>query len=593
MIPSSSTRPVSNTEAEISEIDILVVDDNPRNLLAIDAALGDFTGRIVKAKSGEDALRALLRQDFAVILLDVQMPGLDGFETARLIRTRERCRHTPIIFVTAFDQRREDVLRGYELGAIDFLFKPIMPEILRAKVAGFVELRRHVAEIARQEKLLREHERREQEERLAEERRAWEADLLRQNAEENARRAEQLALIVAEREKAQAELTSAYKELEKADRRKSDFLATLAHELRTPLSPVAIGIDLLRELIPNDPEVTRVLDAMRRQSTHLVRLVDDLLEVSRISRGKIQLQRAQLLLSEAVDQAAQMCRPLLEERAHELVVVHCSEPLLVDGDRVRLTQIITNLLTNGARYPPPHGHIRLECSREGECAVVRVIDDGRGMTPELIEQAFDIFVQGGEESTGLGIGLALVKQLVQLHDGTIHAYSDGPERGSTFSVRLPLVTDAVSRAEPAETGTRLRSAQQSDDALNVLVIEDNDDIRELTCSMLQRAGHAVVGASSGAQGLELAMTQPFDVALVDIGLPDMGGVEVGRRLRGLLGDRTRLVAVTGYGHAEVRSDAAHAGFDAYLIKPVGQRELEAQLLQAPAQEPAALASVES
>ncbi|HEX6239728.1 MAG TPA: response regulator, partial [Polyangiales bacterium] len=305
-------------EAEASVTDILVVDDNPRNLLAIDAALGDFAGRVVKAKSGEDALRQLLKQDFAVILLDVQMPGLDGFETAQLIRSRDRCKHTPIIFVTAFDQKREEVLRGYALGAVDFLFKPITPEILKAKVAAFVELREHVAEIARQGKLLREHERREQEDRLQEERRRWEADTLRKVAEQNAQRAEQLALIVAERERAQAELTRAVHELELANQRKNEFLATLAHELRTPLSPIALGMDLLSELVPQQADVERVLSAMKRQSRHLVRLVDDLLEVSRISRGKIQLQRAPLSLAEAVEQAEQMCRPLFEERAHTL-----------------------------------------------------------------------------------------------------------------------------------------------------------------------------------------------------------------------------------------------------------------------------------
>lgn len=575
-------RAAIGTDTEVSGLDILVVDDNPRNLLAIDAALGHFQGRIVKAKSGEDALRALLRQDFAVILLDVQMPGLDGFETARLIRTRERCRHTPIIFVTAFDQKRDDVLRGYELGAIDFLFKPIMPEILRAKVAGFVELRKHVAEIARQEKLLREHERREQEDRLAEEKRRWEADLLRKHAEENARRAEQLALMVYEREKAQAELTSAYRELERTDRRKSEFLATLAHELRTPLSPIAVGIDLLRQLVPNDAEVEKVLDAMKRQSAHLVRLVDDLLELSRISRGKIQLQRVQLSLGEAIEQAVQMCRPLYEERCHELEVAECPEPLYVDGDKVRLIQVINNLLTNAARYTPPRGRIRLECAREGESAKLRVIDNGRGMGPELIERVFDIFVQGGADNSGLGIGLSLVKQLVELHGGSVEASSPGENQGSAFTVTLPLLSGATQPAL-AETGTRLRSAAPPPGSLRVLVIEDNEDIRELTCSMLRRAGHKVEPADDGEQGLALAAEQPFDVALVDLGLPGIGGVEAGRRLREILGDATRLVAVTGYGHAEAKSDAASAGFDAYLIKPVGQRELEAQLAEARAQ----------
>jgi two-component system, sensor histidine kinase len=568
-------------EAELSATDILVVDDNPRNLLAIDAALGDFAGSVVKAKSGEDALRALLRQDYAVILLDVQMPGLDGFETARLIRSRDRCKHTPIIFVTAFDQKREEVLRGYQLGAVDFLFKPITPEILKAKVAAFVELRKHVAEIARQGKLLREQERRMQEDRLNEERSRWEADSLRRMAEENAKRAEQLGLIVAERERAQAELTRVVQELSLADRRKNEFLATLAHELRTPLSPIALGIDLLQDLVPENGEVTRVLAAMRRQSSHLVRLVDDLLEVSRISRGKIQLQQAALSLNEAITQAAGMCQSLIEEREHTLEIDMPAEPLYIDGDRVRMTQVIVNLLTNAARYTAPGGRIRIACAREGASAVVRVTDTGRGMTPELMNRVFDIFEQGeagSEDKSGLGIGLALVKQLVDLHGGEVEAHSDGLERGSTFTVTLPLLADELVR-DQIETGVRMRSAK-SNGKLAVLLVEDNEDIRELTGAMLERAGHHVITAEDGPSAIEEAQQHRFDIALVDIGLPGMGGVEVGDRLRQLCGSSVRIVAVTGYGHAQVRDDAKKAGFDAYLIKPIGQKELEAELAAA-------------
>jgi signal transduction histidine kinase len=569
-------------DAELSATDILVVDDNPRNLLAIDAALGDFKGSVVKAKSGEDALRALLRQDYAVILLDVQMPGLDGFETARLIRSRDRCRHTPIIFVTAFDQKREEVLRGYQLGAVDFLFKPITPEILKAKVAAFVELRKHVAEIARQGKLLRDQERRMQEDRLNEERSRWEADSLRRTAEENAKRAEQLALIVAERERAQAELTRVVQELSLADRRKNEFLATLAHELRTPLSPIALGIDLLRDLVPENDEVKRVLVAMRRQSSHLVRLVDDLLEVSRISRGKIQLQKAPLVLGEAIAQAASMCQSLMGEREHKLELEVPAEPVYIDGDRVRITQVVANLLTNAARYTPPGGRIRLVCERQGSDAMVRVEDNGRGMTPELMNRVFDIFEQGeagSDDKSGLGIGLALVKQLVDLHGGKVEASSAGLECGSTFTVTLPLLADDLARdPQVLETGVRLRSAK-GNGQLEVLLVEDNDDIRELTCAMLERAGHQVVAAEDGPRAIEEAKQRSFDIALVDIGLPGMGGVEVGDHLRRLCSDM-RIVAVTGYGHAEVRDSAKNAGFDAYLIKPIGLKELEAELAHA-------------
>jgi CheY-like chemotaxis protein len=223
--------------------------------------------------------------------------------------------------------------------------------------------------------------------------------------------------------------------------------------------------------------------------------------------------------------------------------------------------------------------VRLEWAREGDSVRLSVIDNGRGMSPELIERVFDIFVQGGGDNSGLGIGLSLVKQLVELHGGSVEASSAGENQGSTFTVRLPLQPEPA-RESPAETGTRLRSANPEPGALQVLVIEDNEDIRELTCSMLARAGHEVESADDGEQGLSMAAQQPFDVALVDIGLPGMGGVEVGRKLREILGGATRIVAVTGYGHAEAKNGAASAGFDAYLIKPVGQKELEAQLAEA-------------
>ncbi|HEX6245227.1 MAG TPA: ATP-binding protein, partial [Polyangiales bacterium] len=394
-----------------------------------------------------------------------------------------------------------------------------------------------------------------------------------------------------ERERAQAELTRAVHELELANQRKNEFLATLAHELRTPLSPIALGMDLLSELVPQQAEVERVLSAMKRQSRHLVRLVDDLLEVSRISRGKIQLQRGPLSLADAVEQAEQMCRPLFEEREHTLDVEVAAEPLYLDADRVRLTQVIANLLTNAARYTPPHGKIKLVTRQEGETALVEVIDNGRGMTPELIGRVFDIFEQGegGEESSGLGIGLALVKHLVALHGGKVEAHSDGPDLGSTFRVSLPLVAaELVREQQLIETGVRMRSAANPARRLEVLLVEDNEDIRELTSCMLERAGHQVETAQDGPSALELARARSFDVALVDIGLPGMGGVEVGAELRKLCGPSTRLVAVTGYGHAEVRADAAQAGFDAYLIKPVAQQELDIQLALAGSPPPTAV-----
>jgi CheY-like chemotaxis protein/anti-sigma regulatory factor (Ser/Thr protein kinase) len=247
---------------------------------------------------------------------------------------------------------------------------------------------------------------------------------------------------------------------------------------------------------------------------------------------------------------------------------------------VRITQVIANLLTNAARYTPAGGAIRLECARQSRRAVVRVVDNGYGMTPELIDRVFDIFVQGraGEENSGLGIGLSLVKQLVDLHGGSVTAESAGPGQGSAFTVMLPLLNEERAQdAELRESAVLLHEPiRQAPRGLRVLLIEDNQDIRDLTYTMLERGGHHVEPAENGERALQLAAQQRFDIVLVDIGLPDIGGVDLGRMLRPLVGG-ARMVAVTGYGHAEVRNEASAAGFDAYLIKPAEQAELDMQL----------------
>lgn len=247
--------------------DILVVDDDPKNLLAIEVALGEIDARLIKAQSGEQALRLLLERDFALILLDVQMPNMDGFDAARIIRSRAKTRHVPIIFVTAFSHNDTDIKRGYALGAVDYLFKPIVPEVLRAKVQVFIELRARTAEVTRQAQQLREMERMEAERRLLEERQRWEADALRLQMEEQQRINAQL---------------------EEADRRKDEFIAVLAHELRNPLAPIVTSLELIRDRA-QDPVINRAREIMERQTQHLVRLIDDLLDVARITQGKIEL----------------------------------------------------------------------------------------------------------------------------------------------------------------------------------------------------------------------------------------------------------------------------------------------------------------
>jgi CheY-like chemotaxis protein len=518
--------------------DILVVDDNPANLIAIEAALGDLAGSLVKVRAGEEALRALLRQDFALILLDVQMPTMDGFETARLVRTRGRSKHTPIIFITAYGQDQEGVLRGYELGAVDFLFKPIVPEVLRAKVTVFVELRRRTAEVTRQAELLREHERREHERQLGAERQRWEAELLRR---EN-------------------------RELEDADRRKNEFLAMLAHELRTPLSPVVMGLDILRGLPPGDPGAPVVIDAMERQLHHLTRLVDDLLEVARITRGSIELRRRAMPVQDAVQQAVAMCQVDMQRRNHVLSVQLPEQPVWVEVDPVRLTQVVCNLLTNAARYTDPGGDIRVACRRDGEQVYLEVRDNGRGIAPDALEKIFDMFVQG-EGSGGLGLGLALVRRLVEMHGGRVSASSGGPGRGSEFLIRLPVAvapTDGMAidsapiAAPPAPVAVSRR----------VVIVEDHEDIRELLAEALRRRGHNVMTTTHGEEGARAIAAERPEVALIDIGLPDIDGLEVARRARAAVGDSTRLVAMTGFGQASVKQRALAAGFDEFLVKPI-------------------------
>jgi signal transduction histidine kinase len=520
--------------------DILVVDDDPGNLAAIEAALGDLGRSLVKARSGKEALRALLTQDFALILLDVNMPGMDGFETARAIRERPRSRHVPIIFVTAYASEDIDILRGYSLGAVDFLFKPIVPEVLRAKATVFVELQQRTAEVRRQAEMLREMERRELEGQMQEERQRWESEALR---EENAR--------------------------------KDEFLAVLAHELRNPLSPLVTGLELIKCYDIGHEGLDRVRESMERQVRHLIRLVDDLLDVSRIERGKITLRLEEVELGQVLHAALESAEPLLGERRHQLQVQPCDEDLRLEGDQVRLTQVVANLLHNAARYTDPGGRIEVSCGKDGKHAVLRVADNGRGIAPQMLDRIFDIFVQEREGGGGLGLGLTLVHRLVQLHGGTVRAYSEGAGRGSEFIVRLPLLDgDQPRREAPASELAVEPFEAPAGRPLRIVVVEDQDDVREAMQALLESWGHRVEAAADGTSGVELIVKSRPELALVDIGLPGLDGYSVARRVRAeLAGEAPRLVALTGFGREEDRERARRAGFHSHLTKPATPQEL--------------------
>ncbi len=907
------------------KVAILLVDDQPNNLLALEAILGGMELDLVRARSGEEALMRVLDADFAVILMDVQMPGLDGFETATLIRERDRSQHTPIIFLTAFQSDEGQVFQGYKLGAVDFLSKPIIPTVLRSKVGVFVELFQKAEQVKLQAEQLHQSQRREHARELVEEKRRWELERFRleairerNSAEAMTQKAEELSRTIAERTLAEEQLrqraaqqaivaalgqqalsgldltalldealaeatrnlrvefgvvkelapdggslavlaslgleiagdessgiglgtaslagftlmsgepvvvedlraegmfavspllrergvrsglcviiraggspfgtlavldsrprtfsphdvnflqavanvlaaavqrsrdeqdlatirdelavqladmtrlhalgarlsnslelprvleevlaavtelqgtdrgvlmlqdreselmvvaasvgftedevaamdgaaaeaspgesftavisggllvedaradpvfvphpaaalragchalcstpllTSGgaligtiatyfprphrptdretrlvelyarqaaefidnarlYREIRQADRHKDEFLAMLAHELRNPLAPLTNALHMLRPDGLEGDEAEQVRAVAERQVRHLTRLVDDLLDVSRINNGKIQLRKRRIDLGATIARAVDSARPLIESRGHELLISLPEEPVSLDADAARMEQVLSNLLNNAAKYTEPEGRIELEAGCDSEEAFVRIKDTGIGIAPELLPRVFDLFTQ--EERSldrsqgGLGIGLTLVRRLVQLHGGSVVATSGGVGRGSEFVIRLPLGSP-VDEDEPIN-GFRDQAAVSGERIpKRVLVVDDNMDGARLLARLLRSCGHQTELAHDGPTALEAAIANPPDVVFLDIGLPGMNGFEVARRLRELDGpNRAVLVALTGYGRDDDMRRSREAGFDHHMVKPVDPQAL--------------------
>ncbi len=366
-------------------------------------------------------------------------------------------------------------------------------------------------------------------------------------------------------------------ERDEAQRAKDEFLAMLGHELRNPLTPIVTAVQLLS--IKAGGVKSRELDVIERQVQHLRRLVDDLLDVSRITRGRIELAPERLDLADLVGRALETVAPVIERAEHE-VDLQVAPGLLVDADPLRMTQVITNLLTNAAKYTPPGGRIQVIGGADGARVVLRVIDNGTGLTPELLSRVFDLFVQGprnlARSDGGLGIGLAIVKQLVAAHGGRVAAYSEGPGRGSEFVLDLPRASAADRTAAPAAPD----EADAAHPGVRVLVVDDNRDAADLAAIVLSRAGHEVATAYSGAEALALAHEQAPDVIVLDIGLPDLDGYAVAAGIAELYpGRRICIIALTGYGlpHDRRRSDAA--GFSAHLVKPIDPMQLLAAVRQ--------------
>jgi signal transduction histidine kinase len=502
-------------------IHFLLVDDLEENLLSLGALLRRDGLTLLMARSGDEALELLLQYDVALALVDVQMPGLNGFELAELMRGNERTRHVPIIFVTAGNADAQWRFRGYEAGAVDFIHKPIESDILRSKTGVFLELYQQRQQISAQRDELQAH-----------------AEALRE-----------------------------------ADKRKDEFLALLAHELRNPLAPLRHGLDIFRKN-PEGKNAADIREMMDRQLSHLVRLIDDLLDVSRVSLGKIEIRKDRLQAAEIFRSAVETSAPLIESAGHVLTVDLPAEPIWLDADLTRLAQVISNLLNNAAKYTPAAGCITLSLQTQGNTAVISVSDSGIGIPADMLPKVFQLFVQVNNHLDrargGLGIGLALVKQLVTIHDGTVDVASPGIGQGSTFTVRLPL---AVSPKPMLAPQTDIRSMPTR--RLKVLVVDDITEIAQIVGWMLEEIGHEYRLVDDGRNALQAAEEFGPDAILLDIGLPGMDGYAVCRAFR--QDERfksTPIIAQTGWGRDQDKSLASEAGFDHHLVKPVGLADLE-------------------
>ena len=698
----------------LDRVNLLIVDDVSDKVTALAAVLESLDQNIVTAYSGRDALRCLLKDDFAAILLDVNMPDMDGFETAALIRQRKRSEHTPIIFVTAYNDDAH-IAKGYALGAVDYITTPVVPEVLRAKVGVFVDLYRKTEMVRRQAdhrvQLAREQAARHVAEdslrrssllvnaskflarsleydatlanvsgavvpgladachiivressgglvrvcpaqptgttqrtattgraprlddisldansvlaqavhacissghpQLIRDDQVYEVSAIKSPEREKlptalvlplvARNMSHGALVLrflnARRRFGPADVAMAqeiagraataldnarmYQTICEGERRKDQFLAMLGHELRNPLAAITNASELMNMLEPGDPTFDEAQEIVRKQSSLMKRLVDDLLDVSRIASGRIQLQRSNVEVREIVHRVVEAVQPMFDARRHTLDVSVPSAPLNLSADPFRLEQILSNLLVNAAKYTDPGGKVWLEAAAEGQFVVMRVKDTGIGISPDVLPRVFDLFAQADQSlhrsQGGLGIGLTIVQGLVTLHGGQVLVYSEGLGHGAEFVVRLPAAVEC----QVGQAPTPEPAAGSNGGPRRILVVEDQFAVAKVTVALLRKLGHQVWAASDGPAAISAVLEHRPEVVFMDIGLPGMDGYEVARRLRGEMGTEVPLlVAVTGYGQQDDRRRAVEAGFDRHLVKPVGLNALQNVLFQA-------------
>lgn len=542
---------------------VLVVDDDSKNLMAIESVLDADSYRLIQAQTGSEALLALMGGDFAAIVLDVQMPDMSGIELARMIKQRRRTQHIPIIFLTAHYREDEHAVLGYDVGAVDYLTKPINPAVLRSKVNVFVDLFTKTQALA---EMNRNALAAEEALRVANMQLAARNEALEREAEERERR------IRAE---------SARAEAEEANAAKDRFLAMLSHELRTPLSPIVHAVSLIEEL--DCPEPIREHIATIQRNVRLeARLIDDLLDLARIRNGKLRLDLQPVDVHEVLRHSFEICRADLAASQVQVVEKLEAPSSHVRGDSSRLQQVFWNLLTNAAKFSHEGGVIEVRTFAEspGKRIGIEVIDQGVGIAPDKLHSIFDAFEQGAQRSqAGLGLGLAICKALVEMHSGDIAAHSEGPSRGARFTIHLPessVVTEA-NGAPAAELVSR--------PGLRLLVVEDHRDTLNTLERLLLRRGYVVRTASSIAEALEVAREYEFDVLVSDIGLPDGRGTELLQHISTLRGTRPPSIAMSGFGMEEDLERSRLAGFSEHLTKPVEFPSLHQAIIRLASQHP--------
>lgn len=657
---------------EQEQVNILVVDDLPEKHVVFRTILDELGQNIVSARSGKEALAYILEMEFAVILLDVNMPDIDGLETAGLIRQYKKSAQTPIVFITAYVDEVQ-AKRGYALGAVDYIPSPVVPEVLRSKIRVFVELFRMNRQLQVQA-AAREALARSEAARAAAEEAIHRADYLAEASQLLARsldlddtiralfevavpmlgdravlalanpdgslariethpappdgsdplpeglraalarvmesrqfelrrdgrqamafcpllggdRSRGAVVLVADADRMDAPRLALAKEVvsrasiamenarlyfavQEADRRKNEFLAMLAHELRNPLAPIRNAVHIMQGGDVTQLTMNWARDVIGRQADHMARLIDDLLDVSRIVQGKVVVKPERLTLRELVDRAVEGSSPRVAGRDQLLSVQLPPEEIELDGDAVRLAQVLANLINNASKFSGPNTRIALTATYCAGELKISVRDEGSGIEPAFLPHIFDLFAQGDQSldrsQGGLGIGLTLVKHLVELHGGRVAAHSDGPGTGTEVEVYLPARPAPAAEAVTVATDGR-ESISRGKAPGRILVVDDLAASAETLMTLLEMEGFEVKVANEGMSALQIAEQFRPDVVLLDIGLPGMNGFEVAHRLRLQPGSRDALlIALTGYGEAESRSRSAKAGFDFHMVKP--------------------------